>query len=146
MSVIAKKAGASMETLYARPLDPEREPREELTRYGIELVSMIAAPDMQRLHRIVIAGSIESPELGSMLWEAGPGRGFNILRAYLHEWNRKGTSKVDDPDHAARLLMGMLVGEIAIRTTLGMATKIKTRNAQCAWATYVVDNFLKTLA
>lgn len=93
MTTIAKRAGASKETLYARypnklqlfaallerkssslreviaSLDPEREPREALTSYGIELVSMMTMADTQKLHRIVIAGSIDSPELGTNLWK-----------------------------------------------------------------------------
>ena len=169
-TAIAKKAGASKETLYALfpnkfqlfaallarkasglhevigPLDPEREPREELTRYGVGLVSMVALPDTQKLHRLVIAGSIESPELGTMLWEAGPGRGFKILRTYLHEQKLRGILQVDDPDRAARMLMGMFAGELVLRTTLGLRTKIQTREAQFVWATYVVDKFLKTFA
>ncbi len=170
MTTIAKKAGASMETLYARypnkfqlfaalierkasslreviaSLDPEREPREELMRYGIELVSMIAMPETQKLHRIVIAGSIDSPELGYMFWEAGPGRGLKIIRAYLHEQKLRGPLKVDDPDRAASMLVGMLVGEIVLSTTLGLGTMIQTREAQRGWATYVVNKFLKTFA
>lgn len=170
MTTIAKRAGASKETLYARypnklqlfaallerkssslreviaSLDPEREPREALTSYGIELVSMMTMADTQKLHRIVIAGSIDSPELGTNLWEAGPGRGFKIVRTYLHEQKKRGTLKIGDPDRAARMLMGMFVGEIVLRTTLGVETTIQTREAQLAWTTYVVDNFLKTFA
>ncbi len=78
--------------------------------------------------------------------EAGPGRGFKIVRTYLHEQKKRGTLKIGDPDRAARMLMGMFVGEIVLRTTLGVETTIQTREAQLAWTTYVVDNFLKTFA
>ncbi len=167
MTSIARKAGASMETLYARypnkyelftallarkasglldvigPLDPNVEPRDELARYGLELLSMVAMPDTQQLHRIVIAGSIESPKLGTMLWELGPGRGFNILRNYMHELKTRGVLSVVDPDRAARMLMGMFAGETVLRTTLGLGTVIDTKEAQRDWVTYVVDSFLQ---
>ncbi len=168
MSTIAKRAGSSMETLYARylnkaelftaliereasrlfdvvgPLDPASPPRETLTRYGLELITMLAMPDNQKLHRIVIAGSIEAPELGIMFWEAGPGRGFQIVRTYLYEQKVRGTLKLGDPDHAAGMLMGMFVGGIALRSTLGLPIAFQTQEARNKWAAYVVDNFLKT--
>ena len=170
MSVIAKRAGSSMETLYARhptkadlfaaiirrkssglldvigPLSPEREPREALTSYGMELVAMMTQHDTQQLHRVVIAGSIEAPELGSLFWENGPGRGFQIVRTYLHEQMKRGTLRIDDPDRDSGVLLGMFVGGIVLRSTLGMPTVINTREAQHGWASYVVNAFLKTLS
>ncbi len=169
MTVIAKRAGSSMETLYARypnkaelfaaiirrkssglldvvgPLSPDREPREALTNYGIELVTMMTMRDTQQLHRVVIAGSIEAPELGALFWENGPGRGFRIVRTYLHEQKMRGTLKIDDADRASGVLLGMFVGGIVLRSTLGMPTIINTREAQAGWAAYVVNTFLKTL-
>lgn len=169
MSTIAKRAGSSMETLYARylnkaelftaiierkasclfdvigPLDPASPPRETLTHYGFELITMLTMPDTQKLHRVVIAGSIEAPELGIMFWEAGPGRGFQIVRTYLHAQKVGGTLNVEDPDRAAGMLTGMLVGGIALRSTLGLPTAFQTQEARKKWAAYVVDNFLKTL-
>lgn len=168
MITIASRAGASKETLYARypnkvqlfnalierkastlrgvvaSLNPDRKPREELMRYGIELVTMMTMPDTQKLHRIVIAGSIDSPELGLKLWEAGPGRAFTTIRAYLYEQKLKGTLRIDDPDSAARMLMGMFVGEILLRSSLGLASTIQTKDEQRGWAHYVVDKFLQT--
>lgn len=166
MNVIAKRAGCSMETLYTRypnkaelftalierksssllhvigPLDPASPPREALTHYGVELITMMTMPDTQKLHRIVIAGSIEAPELGAMFWEAGPGRGFKIIRAYLHEQNLRGTMQVENPDRTAGMLMGMFVGGIALRSTLGLPGMIHTKEATYGWAAYVVNMFL----
>ena len=79
-----------------------------------------------RLPRQPHAGSIESPELGTMLWESGPGRGFRVLRAYLGEQKLRGALRVDDPDRAARMLMGMFAGETVLRTTLGLKTSIES--------------------
>ena len=106
---------------------------------------MMTLPETRQLHRIVIAGSIETPELGTMFWEAGPGRGFKIIRAYLQEQKIRGTLDLDDPDRAAGMLMGMFVGGIALRSTLGLPISIQTREARNGWAAYVVDTFLKTL-
>ena len=82
MTLIAKKAEASMETLYARyptkaelfanvidrksstpsdaigPFSPERDVREELLRLAVELLAMMTKPDVRDLHRLVIAESL----------------------------------------------------------------------------------------
>lgn len=169
MTLIAKRAGASMETLYLRyptkaqlfaalierkssgmleligPMSPDRNPQEALVKYAIELIGMMSKPDTQQLHRLVIAGSIESPELGKTFWEAGPGRGFKILRTYLYEQQVRGSLVVRDPDQAAGLFMGMTVGGIALRSTLGMPNVIRTTQQQRVWASHVVKVFLQSL-
>lgn len=169
MNVIAKRAGASMETLYARyptknelfaalierkssglldvigPMHGDRSPREALTSYAEELVGMMTMPDTQKLHRLVIAGSIGNPELGARFWEAGPGRGFKVLAAYLGQQNARGTLVVRDVPRATGMFMGMMVGGIALRATLGMPTFVQTTEDRKAWAEYVVECFLKTL-
>ena len=169
MTVIAKRAGASMETLYARyprkaelfaaiierkssgmlhligPMSPEREPREALTHYVMELVTMMTNPDTQKLHRLVIAGSISSPEFGEMFWKAGPGRGYHIIRTYLNEQNLRGTLSIENVDRTTGLFIGMMSGGIALQATLGMKTMIQSEPERRAWAKYVVDMFLKML-
>ena len=170
MNVIAKKAGASIETLYTRyptkahlfaalierkasrlasaigPLSPDLEPHAALTHYALEVIGMMAKPDTRQLHRIVIAESIEVPELGTMFWEAGPGRGFKMVGAYLHEQDRKGILNVPSADRSAGLLLAMLVGGLVLRSTLGLRTMIESQEEQRDWAAYVVDNFLQTLS
>lgn len=167
MNEIARRAGASMETLYSRypnkaelfaalierkssrllhavgSLSPEREPEEALSTYGLELVGMMSKPDTQSLHRLVIAGAIESPELGALFWKAGPGRGFKILRGYLSAQVERGTMVMADVDRATGLLMAMLVGGLALRSTLGLRTFLASRDDQREWVRYVVNGFLQ---
>ena len=170
MNVIAKKSGASMETLYVRyptksdlfaalierkasrlasaigPLSPDREPREVLTHYALEVIGMMAKPDTRKLHRIVIAESIEAPELGAMFWDLGPGRGFKMVATYLNEQNRRGTLHASHAERSAGFLLAMLVGGLVLRSTLGLETMIESQEEQRDWAAYVVDNFLRTLS
>lgn len=170
MNEIAKKAGASMETLYARyatkadlfaalierkashlasaigPLSPDLEPREALTHYALQVIGMMSKADTRQLHRIVIAESIEAPELGAMFWESGPGRGFKMVGAYLDEQNRRGALNIPSAHRSAGLLTAMLVGGLVLRSTLGLKTMIESQQEQRDWATYVVDNFLRSLS
>jgi TetR/AcrR family transcriptional repressor of mexJK operon len=169
MAAIARRAGASMETLYARyptkaelfaalierkasgllhligSLSPDTKPREALTYYAMQIVTMMTSPDTQKFHRLVIAGSMGSPELGEMFWKAGPGRGHDLIRAYLNEQNLRGTLSIENVDRTTRLFMGMMSGGIALQATLGMRTMLQSEPERRAWAEYVVDMFLKML-
>lgn len=169
MNAIAKKAGASIETLYTRyptkahlfaalierkasrlasaigPLSPDLEPRAALTHYALEVIGMMSKPDTRQLHRIVIAESIEVPELGTMFWEVGPGRGFKMVGEYLYEQDRRGILNVPSADRSAGLLLAMLVGGLVLRSTLGLKTVTESQEEQRDWANYVVTNFLRSL-
>jgi TetR/AcrR family transcriptional repressor of mexJK operon len=170
MTVIAKRAGASMETLYARyptkaelfvaiierktsgllhligPLSPDRKPREALTHHAMELLSMMTNPDTQKFHRLVIASSIGSPELGEMFWNAGPGRGHQIIRTYLNEQKLRGTLSIENVDRTTGLYIGMMSGGMSLQATLGLKTMLQSEPERRAWAEYVVDMFLKMLS
>lgn len=169
MDFIAKRAGASMETLYSRyptksqlfealiarkasglfdavgPLSPDRELREALLRFAVELLAMMMKPDTQELHRLVIAESIAFPELGLSFWKAGPGRGRAVIRKYLEKQRSSGTIAVEDVDRAAEVFLGLLVGGITLRTTLGLRSPAYSRKEQKIWAEYVVDLFLRMI-
>ena len=169
MTLIAKKAGASMETLYSRyptksqlfealierkssglfdsvgPFSPDRDIREALLRFAVELLAMMMKPDNRELHRLVIAESIAFPELGLTFWRAGPGRGFAAIRNYLEQQRSSGNIMVDDVDRAAEVFLSLLVGGITLRTNLGLRSLAHSRKQQLNWAKYSVDLFLSTL-
>jgi len=127
------------------PLSPDREPLEALTIFATQLVAMMSMPDTQKLHRLVIAGSIESPELGRLFWEAGPGRGFKIIATYLEQQKVIGKLAIDDVNRDAGMLIGMLVGGIALRLNLGTPAMTQTVEEQEAWASQTVRQFLRLI-
>jgi len=128
------------------PLSPDREPLEALTIFATQLVAMMSMPDTQKLHRLVIAGSIESPELGRLFWEAGPGRGFKIIATYLEQQKVIGKLAIDDVNRDAGMLIGMLVGGIALRLNLGTPAMTQTVEEQEAWASQTVRQFLRLIS
>jgi TetR/AcrR family transcriptional regulator, mexJK operon transcriptional repressor len=170
MSEIARRAGASKQTLYARypskaalfaalierksssifeaigPLDSSRSPRETLIHFGSEFLSMILTEDARCLHRVVIAECVEFPELGEMFWAIGPGRTRAVLADYLRSQHALGTIRCDDPERAVNALLGMLFGEASLRANLGIRSPIAISKAdRLAWVNYAVDTFLAAM-
>lgn len=170
MSEIARRAGASKQTLYSRypsksalfaalverksegifeaigPLDQSRSPRETLIRFGSEFLGMILAEDARCLHRVVIAECVEFPELGEAFWAIGPGRTRAILADYLRSQHALGTIRCEDPERAVNALLGMLFGEASLRANLGLRSAVASSKAdRLVWVTYAVDLFLRAM-
>src|SRR4051794_38399510 len=98
MGEIARRAGASKQTLYARypskaalfaalverkashlfeaigPLGEGRSLRDTLVHCGTEMLDLILSGEARGLHRVVIAECMEFPELGELFRDRGPGR------------------------------------------------------------------------
>jgi AcrR family transcriptional regulator len=170
MSEIARRAGASKQTLYARypskaalfaalverkaehlfkaigPLGEGRSLRDTLVHCGSELLELIVSEDARGVHRVVIAECMEFPELGEIFWERGPGRTRVMLANYLRAQQKLGNIQCGDPEQAVEVLLGLLVSGVTLRAWLGLPpTFAKTPAQRKAWANFAVDTFLSAL-
>lgn len=171
MSEIARRAGASKQTLYARypskaelfaalverkasrlfetigPLGEGRSVRETLVHCGSSLLELILSEDARGVHRLVIAECMEFPELAEIFWERGPGRTRAMLANYLRAQQKLGNIQCGDPEQAVEVLLGLLVSGATLRTWLGLpSTFARTPAQRKAWANLAVDTFLASLA
>ena len=170
MTVIARRAGCSLETLYTAypnkqemfgalitrkasgtfeamgPLSPERDLREALVRYAVEMLAMMARPDTRGLHALVIGESRNSPELAKNFWDEGYGRALEVVKIFFAAKNRRDTAKIVDPGYAAEVFLALLLGDMTMRSTLGLKTLSDTKKQQMGWAEGSVDLFLTLLA
>jgi AcrR family transcriptional regulator len=169
MSEIARRAGASKQTLYARypskaalfaalverkaahlfeaigPLSEDRSLRDTLLRCASELLDLILSEDARGVHRVVIAECLEFPELSKVFWEYGPGRTRAMLIEYFRAQQKLGNMRCENPDHAVEAFFGLLIGSANLRTNLGLPTPIMSLAARRAWVQYVVDFFLAAM-
>ena len=170
MTAIAKKAGCSLETLYTAypnkqemfgalitrkasgtfdamgPLSPERDLRKALVRYAVEMLAMMARPDTRGLHALVIGESRNFPELAQNFWNEGYGRALEVVKIFFAAKNRRGKPEIADPAYAAEVFLALLLGDMSMRSTLGLKTLSDTKKQQLAWAEGSVDLFLTLLA
>ena len=170
MTAIAKRAGCSLETLYTAypnkqemfgalitrkasgtfdamgPLSPERDLREALIRYAVEMLAMMARPDTRGLHALVIGESKNFPDLAKNFWNEGYGRALEVVKIFFSAKNRRGKPEIADPAYAAEVFLALLLGDMSMRSTLGLKTMSDTKKQQLAWAEKSVDLFLTLLA
>jgi TetR/AcrR family transcriptional repressor of mexJK operon len=167
MSEIARRAGASKQTLYARypskaalfaalverkasllfkaigPLNEDRSLRETLVHCGCELLDLILSEEAHGVHRVVIAECVEFPELGELFWERGPGRMRAFLADYLRSQEKQGTLQCGDPEQAVEILLALVVSAASLRASLGLKPSfVKTQAQRKAWVNSAVDLFL----
>jgi TetR/AcrR family transcriptional regulator, mexJK operon transcriptional repressor len=174
MIEIARRAGASKQTLYARyaskaelfaalierkaallfeaigPLEG-RSPRDTLIRCGANLLELIVSTEARGVHRVVVAECMEFPELGEIFWSRGPGRVRAMLADYIREQQKVGRlprpdSRLRDPEQAVEVLLALMVSEMSLRAWIGLdSPRKKTAAERRAWVELAVDLFLAAM-
>lgn len=143
VGAIAKLAGASKETLYARfstkeelfeavitrkteillqkfsrVLVQDRDTEAVLISYGLNLLNMMLSPEMQRLSRTLIAAAPKFPELAERFWKLCPELEQGQLAAYFETLIHARRLKTFDPRKAAELFFSLCLGQFLFHAQL----------------------------
>ncbi len=156
MDQIARRAGVSKQTLYNRfaskveiaralasqrsdaisaPLKASGDVESVLHAMATSLLDRICAIDKGASLRGVALVSAQAPEIAHAIYEAGPGESLRRLSDWLAEQDRLGRLTIPDPDQAAEMFIGMVLGHGHLRTIMDMphidaeARKVRAREA-----------------
>ena len=164
MEAIARRAGVSRQTLYNRfpskleigralasrrsdaisaPLRDGGDPETVLTTLAAVLLDKIIGEDGKASMRGVALMSPHAPDVALAIYEAGPRESLRRLSAWLSEQDRKGALSVPDPDLAAEMFAGMVLGHGHLRGVLGVPHPPIDRDARAA---ETARRFLKAFA
>lgn len=164
MDAIARRAGVSRQTLYNRfpskveigralaarrsdaisaPLRTGGDPETVLTAMAAGMLEKLLAKTAGSSMRGVALLSPTDPELAQAIYQAGPAEGLRRLSAWLTEQDDKGLIRVPDPDAAAEMFAGMVLGHGHLRGVLGVAHPAFDRDARAAEA---ARRFLRAFA
>lgn len=155
MDEIARQAGVSKQTLYNRfaskvdiaramaarrsevisaPLRQDGPPEQVLEAFALGLLEKLCSTDHASSLRAAIMAASDAPELGRAVYEAGPLEGRRRLAAWLEAQTRAGRLAVDDPDMAAEMFSGMVLGHGHLRAFFGLQAIDPARAAERARA------------
>jgi AcrR family transcriptional regulator len=142
---IARRAGVSKQTVYnrfgtkleiARAMAERRadavteplihppagaDPESVLCAYAERALEKFGDPRHASTLRAMMSAASD-PELGHAVYEAGPLQSRRRLAAWLAAETKAGRLSVDEPDRAAEMFSGMVMGHRTIRTVLGVAS------------------------
>ena len=144
MDAIAREAGVSKATLYAHFASkqelfaamvgsacrvyellaamspPPDDLRSALMEAGGTLLRFILHPDVNKVYRSVVAEAVRFPELGRMMYAAGPGQGKAHLARFFAAATERGELAVADPELAAEQFGALILGHMKMRIELGV--------------------------
>jgi TetR/AcrR family transcriptional regulator, mexJK operon transcriptional repressor len=143
VGAIARLAGASKETLYARfatkeelfeavitrkaeillekfsrVLIPGKKIDKLLESYGLSLLNFMLSADMQRLSRTVVSAAPHFPELAERFWKLCPGREQQQLANYLQAESAAGRLNGLNSRKAAELFFSLCLGQFLLHAQL----------------------------
>ena len=141
MDEIARQAGVSKQTLYNRfaskvelaralagrradditqPLRTDGAPVAILTALALVLLEKLFNTGRGEGLRGVALMSPAAPEIAQAIYEGGPAESLRRLSDWLALQDRKGLLAVPDPDAAAEMFTGMVLGHGHLRAMLGV--------------------------
>lgn len=123
-------------TLEASP----RELRAALTRFALAYRRRVLGAQGIAMFRALVPEVPRFRPLARSMYDAGAGETVRRLAARLDQAMRAGELRRDDPEFAAELFLGMLVGQERVRRLFGFAGRGAADRAR---AERIVDCFLR---
>jgi TetR/AcrR family transcriptional regulator, mexJK operon transcriptional repressor len=159
---IARRAGVAKQTVYSHfpskddlfkevvrelatrvlvQLETDDDVRAGLLRFALAFRSRVLRADGIAMFRTLAAEIPRFPTLARAIYAGGPGETARGLARYLEKAMGAGRLRRDDPQFAAELLLGMLVGHERIKRLFGVARFAGSGDARRA--ARIVDSFLR---
>ncbi|MBX3454790.1 TetR/AcrR family transcriptional regulator [Ferrovibrio sp.] len=166
LDAIAREAGVARQTIYnlfaskdelfaaivsqgaetiaapLRDLPADAEPRDVLIRFGENYLAVIQSDRSIGMQRMLISSAQAFPEMVATFFANGPAINRQRLADFLRKSAPAANLRIEDPAEAADHLIGMMIGTIAMRRTLGLMPPL-SEAAMHKRIERAVDTFLR---
>jgi len=121
MTGVCERAGGQDACPLANEEAVRYMPMEDLLRQTAEhVLGVITSPDAIKVYRIVVAEAQRFPQLGHDFFEFGPAFILQMIGGYLAEKSKFGELNINDPEQAAKFLVGMMVFPVQMELACGI--------------------------
>lgn len=94
------------------------QPRQSLIKVCYTFLSKLLEPDMVTLFKLMINTTQDIPDIGNMIYQHALVEGPKGLAKFLQQLADQGSIKIEDPQQASYLLLGMAKGHLHIHALL----------------------------
>lgn len=102
--------------------------REGLRLIARACVDLIYSPESLRLFRLIIAEQSAFPELGKLAYRSAPAPIIARVAKYLGKFEPSTSLAFEDVDEAARVFIGLLMGDDHVRCLIGLKANLTNRD------------------
>jgi len=93
-------------------------PEQALVRFGTHFIRDILNDECRAVVRVLVAEGGRIPDIAEAFWESGPEVTAGRVADYLRAVAEHGGLELDDPEAAARVFLGMIVGDLFMRSLI----------------------------
>lgn len=141
-AALVKSNAASIEALLSDALAKEADPRKTLHQLGPLLLDLLLGERAVAINRAAAADVAEGGALGKALAESGRERILPLICQVLLQARAAGFLDFDDVKEAAETYLGLLLGDLPVRRIIGVAAQ-PSKAEQAARAEAALTRFLR---
>lgn len=141
-AALVRSNAASIEALLSDALAKEADPQKTLQKLGPLLLDLLLGERAVAINRAAAADVAEGGALGKALAESGRERVLPLICQVLLQARAAGFLDVQDVKEAAEAYLGLLLGDLPVRRIIGVAAQ-PSKAEQAARAEAALTRFLR---
>jgi TetR/AcrR family transcriptional repressor of mexJK operon len=118
-AVIERKCASFLDVMKMQ-MDAQEKPEVALKRVGETYLGKILAPGALSMVRVIISAGDDFPGIAEKFYASGPRQMQTLLAEYLSAQHTRKRMRIEDPEAAAEMFMGLLKGNLHFRRLLGI--------------------------
>lgn len=129
LALVESHVSANADAL-STSLETSGQTETDLRRFGELFLARVMSKEAAQWRRLALEESLEHPEIGKSIFNAGPARVLKVIAAFLEGETHAGRLHCEDPVLAAEQFVGLLLGVQPIREITGLPKSSKSKQTE----------------